>query len=163
MSTCNRLLDLQTLVSRTVMPKNLLDHWFQLTLNGPRHAYTKDVPTAATQKIRCGMPHQLTKTRHSVKVRVGRVPSTWPILLRCCIQDLCRHARQQPQQNHGAWFWKYPALAWTFASSLSRPLFHLLTLTSCLLFVDESLRIGFLSPFRAASTLIAIPPCRRPC
>lgn len=54
------------------------------------------------------------------EVRVGRVPSTWPILLRFCVEDLCRHARQQPQL-HGAWFWKYPALPRTFASFFLGP------------------------------------------
>ena len=80
-------------------------------------------------------------------VRVGRVPSTWPILLRFCVEDLCRHARQQPH-FHGAWFWKYPALARTIRIIPSRPLLHLLTLTSCL-FVDESLRTGFFVTFHS--------------
>jgi hypothetical protein len=40
MSTCNRL-DLQTLRSQFIMPKNLPDHWTSSTQNGGHQGITK--------------------------------------------------------------------------------------------------------------------------
>lgn len=129
---------------------------------GPRHAYTRDFSNCREPRkseVACHISWQSHATAWSEGwARSLHMADTFAFLRRRSLPS--RKAATAAPRCMVLEVSRPPS---NIRIILSRPLLHLRTLTSCLLFVDEFLRTGFLSPFTVASSLIAIPPRRRPC